>query len=67
MDRSVLQVKLRFKGWLVKADALVLGNMALSLSSYLIVLFLIVILLVLVSTKEPSAERYLANIFLPVF
>ena len=54
----VLQVKFRFMGCLVKANALVLGNIALSLSSQLIVL---------VFTKQPSAERYLANIFLPVF
>ena len=51
----VLQVKLRC---LVKANALVLGNIALLLSLQIIVL---------VFTKEPSAERYLANIFLPVF
>ena len=57
MDRSVLQVKFRFMGCLVKANALVLGNIALSLSSQLIVL---------VFTKQPSAERYLANnFFLP--
>ena len=56
--RSVLQVKFRFMGCLVKANALVLGNIALSLSSQLIVL---------VFTKQPSAERYLANIFSPVF
>ena len=55
--RSVLQVKFRFMGCLVKANALVLGNIALSLSSQLIVL---------VFTKQPSAERYLANIFSPV-
>ena len=54
----VLQAKFRFMGCLVKANALVLGNIALSLSSQLIVL---------VFTKHPSAERYLANIFLPVF
>ena len=54
----VLQVKFRFIGCLVKANALVLGNIALSLSSQLIVL---------VFTKQPSAERYLANIFSPVF
>ena len=54
----VLQVKFRFMGCLVKANALVLGNIALSLSSQLIVL---------VFTKQPSAERYLANIFSPVF
>ena len=54
----VLQVKFRFMGCLVKANTLVLGNIALSLSSQLIVL---------VFTKQPSAERYLANIFSPVF
>ena len=54
----MLQAKLCFMGCLVKAKALVLGNIALSLSSQLIVL---------VFTKQPSAERYLANIFLPVF
>ena len=54
----VLQAKFRFMGCLVKANALVLGNIALSLSSQLIVL---------VFTKQPSAERYLANIFSPVF
>ena len=54
----VLQVKFRFMGCLVKANALVLGNIALSLSSQLIVL---------VFTKQPSAERYLTNIFSPVF
>ena len=54
----VLQVKFRFMGCLVKANALVLGNIALSLSSQLIVL---------VFTKQPSAERYLANIFSPLF
>ena len=54
----ILQVKFRFMGCLVKANALVLGNIALSLSSQLIVL---------VFTKQPSAERYLANIFSPVF
>ena len=53
----VSQAKFRFMGCLVKANALVLGNIALSLSSQLIVL---------VFTKQPSAERYLANIFLPV-
>ena len=51
----VLQVKLRC---LVKANALVLRNIALLLSLQIIVL---------VFTKEPSPERYLANIFLPVF
>ena len=50
----VLQAKFRFMVCLVKANALVLGNIALSLSSQLIVL---------VFTKQPSAERYLANIF----
>ena len=54
----VLQVKFRFMGYLTKANALVLGNIALSLSSQLIVL---------VFTKQPSAEGYLANIFSPVF
>ena len=54
----VLQVKFRFMGCLVKANALVLGNIALSLSSQLIVL---------VFAKQPSAESYLANIFSPVF
>ena len=39
-------------GSLVKADVPVLGNIALSLSSQLIVL---------VFTKQPSAERYLAK------
>ena len=53
-----LQVKLRFMGCRVNANALVLGNVALSLSSQL---------MVLVNTKQPSPERYLANIFLPVF
>ena len=53
----VLQAKFRFMGCLVKANPLVIGNIALSLSSQLIVL---------VFTKQPSAERYLANIFLPV-
>ena len=54
----VLQVKFRFMGCLVKANALVLGNIVLSFSSQLIVL---------VFTKQPSAERYLADIFSPVF
>ena len=54
----VLQVKFRFMGCLVKANALVLGNIALSLSSQLIVL---------VFTKQPSAERYLANFFRQYF
>ena len=58
MDHLVLKVKFGFVGCLEKANALVLGNIALSLSSQLIVL---------VFTKQPSAERYLANIFLPVF
>ena len=49
----LLQAKFRFMGY-----ALVLGNISLSLSSQLIVL---------VFTKQPSAERYLANIFSPVF
>ena len=54
----VLQVKFRFMGCLVKANALVLGNIALPSLSPLIVL---------VFTKQPSAERFLANIFSPVF
>ena len=54
----VLQAKFRFMVCLVKANALVLGNIALSLSSQLIVL---------VFTKQSPAERYLANIFSPVF
>ena len=49
----VLQAKFRFMGCLVKVNALVLGNIAFSLSSQLIVL---------VFTKQPSAERYLAKI-----
>ena len=52
----MLQVK--FLGCLVKANAQVLGNIALLLSLQLIVL---------VFTKQPSVERYLANIFSPVF
>ena len=58
MDRLVLQVKFRFMGCLVQANALVLGNIVLPLSSQLIVL---------VFTKQPFAGRYLANIFSPVF
>ena len=54
----VLQAKFRFMGCLVKASALVLGNIALSLSSQLIVL---------VFMKQPSAERYLVNIFRQYF
>ena len=49
----VLQAKFCFMDCLVKANALVLGNIAL--------------LIVLVITKQPSVERYLANIFSPVF
>ena len=48
----VPQVKFRFMGCLVKANALVIGNIALPLSSQLIVL---------VFAKQPSAERYLAK------
>ena len=48
----VLQGKFRLIGCLVKANALVLENIASSLSSQLIVL---------VFTKQPSAERYLAK------
>ena len=54
----VLQTKFRYMGCLVKTNALVLGNITLPLSSQLIVL---------VFKKQPSAERYLANIFSPVF
>ena len=54
----VPQVKFRFMGCLVKANALVIGNIALPLSSQLIVL---------VFAKQPSAERYLANSFSSVF
>ena len=54
MDRSSASSKISFHSCLVKANALVLGNIALSLSSQLIVL---------VFTKQPSAERYLASIF----
>ena len=54
----VLQAKFRFMGCLVKANALVLRNIALSLSSQLIVL---------VFMKQPSAERYLANFFRQYF
>ena len=49
----VLQAKFCFMDCLVKANALVLGNIAL--------------LIVLVITKQPSVERCLANIFSPVF
>ena len=51
MDRSVLQVKFGFMGCLVKTNALVLGNVALLLSSQFIDII----------------ERYLRNIFWPVF
>ena len=54
----VLQVKFCFMGCLVKANALVLANIASSLSSQLIVLAF---------TKQPSAEKYVVNIFSPVF
>ena len=53
----VLQAKFRFMGCLVKANPLVLGNSVV----------IIVQLIVLVFTKQPSAERYLANIFSPLF
>ena len=53
---QVLRVKFRFMGCLVKTNVLVLGNIALSLSSQLTVF-----------TKKPSAERYLVNIFSPEF
>ena len=52
----ILQVKFRFMDCLVKTNALVPGNIASSLSLQLIVL-----------SKQPSAERYLENIFSPVF
>ena len=58
MDRSVLQVKFRFMGCLVNVNALVLGNMALSLSSQLIVL---------VFTKQPSAEIFSKCFFARIF
>ena len=51
----VLQVKFCFMGCLVKANALVSGNS------------IVVIITVNSFTKQPSAERYLANIFSPVF
>ena len=54
----VLQTKFRYMDCLVKTNALVLANITLPLSSQLIVL---------VFKKQPSAERYLANIFSPVF
>ena len=54
----VLQTKFRYMDCLVKTNALVLANITLPLSSQLIVL---------VFEKQPSAERYLANIFSPVF
>ena len=54
----VLQANFRFMGCLVKAIALVLGKIVLSLSSQLIVL---------VFMKQPSAERYLAKIYSSVF
>ena len=57
MDRSSASNETLFQG-LLKANALVLGNIALSLSLQLIVL---------VIKKQPSTERYLANIFLSVF
>ena len=57
MDRSNASNETLFQG-LLKANALVLGNIALSLSLQLIVL---------VIKKQPSTERYLANIFLSVF
>ena len=54
----VLQVKFPFIGCVVKANTLVLGNIAVSLSSQLIVL---------VFTKQPSVERYLAIFFCQYF
>ena len=58
MDHSVLQVKVCFMGYLVKANTLVLGHIALSLSSQLIVF---------VFMKQPFAESYLSNIFCRYF
>ena len=54
----ILQVKFRFMGFLVKANALVSGN------KYSVV---IITVNSIVFAKQPSAERYLANIFSPVF
>ena len=54
----ILQVKFRFIGFLVKANALVSGN------KYSVV---IITVSSIVFAKQPSAERYLANIFSPVF
>ena len=51
----VFQVKFCFMGCLVKANALVSGN------------GIVVIITVNSFTKQPSAERYLANIFSQVF
>ena len=56
----VLQAKFPFMGSLVKASAIVLGNSV-------VVIITVNTIIVLVFTKQPSAERYLANIFSPVF
>ena len=55
----VLQIKFSFMGCPIKVNALV-QNIAFSLSLQLIVI-------ILVFTKQQSAERCLANIFSPVF
>ena len=58
VDHSSASSEFHFMSCLVKANTLVLGNIVLSLSSQLIVL---------VFTKQPSAERYLANVFCQYF
>ena len=54
----VLQVKFRFMGCLVTVNALVSGTDSI---------VVIIRVNIIVFTKQPSAERYLANIFSPVF
>ena len=52
MDRSSTSSEISFHGLLVKANVLVSENN---------------IVVIIAVIKQPSAERYLANIFLPVF
>ena len=57
MDHSSTSRKLRFMGGLVKANALVTGSLAVNITVNSIIVF----------RKQPSAEKYLTNIFSPVF
>ena len=50
----ILQVKFRFMGCLVKVSALLSGDS---------IIVLITVNSIIVSTKQPSAEKYLTNIF----